>query len=55
MDANYVICPSCKVISPLEGCAQSGSMDGGVGLGFTCDDLQQWQYEIVTRRQRSGQ
>ena len=54
MDANYVLCPQCKVVSPMEGCAQQGSMDGGVGLGFTFQDLQQWQYEIVIRRQRSG-
>ena len=50
MDANYVLCPSCKVVSPLEGCAKG--MSGGVGLGFTYQDLQQWQYEIVMRRQR---
>ena len=52
MDANYVLCPTCKVVGPLEGCAQG--MEGGVGLGFTYQDLQQWQYEIVVRRQRSG-
>ena len=52
MDANYVLCPMCKVVSPLEGCATG--MDGGVGLGFTFDDLQQWQHEIIVRRQRGG-
>lgn len=56
MDAYYVICPVCKVVSPMEGCAQG--MDGGVGLGFTMDDLRQWQSDIVRRQQhqqsRSG-
>jgi hypothetical protein len=52
MDANYVLCPLCRVISPLEGCATD--QNGGVGLGFTVDDLRQWQYEILLRRQRPG-
>ena len=50
MDANYVLCPMCKVVSPLEGCAAPGSMEGGCGLGFTMEDLAQWQYEIVNKR-----
>ena len=53
MDANYVLCPNCKVVSPMEGCSSPGS-DGGVGLGFTFQDLQQWQYEIVMRRHQRG-
>ena len=52
MDANYVLCPQCRVVSPIEGC--SDGSDGGVGLGFTFDDLRQWQYEILVRQQRSG-
>ena len=52
MDANYVLCPACKVVSPMEGC---GGGDGGVGLGFTFDDLQQWQHEILLGQQRSRQ
>lgn len=52
MDANYVLCPTCKVVSPMEGCAEGGGLDGGVGLGFTFDDLQQWQHEILLRRSR---
>lgn len=46
MDANYVLCPACKVVSPLE----NGVEDGGVGLGFTFDDLQKWQCEIMSKR-----
>ena len=49
MDANYVICPVCKVVSPMEGCA-GNDMQGGVGLGFTMEDLQQWQTEIIQRQ-----
>ena len=51
MDACYVLCPTCKVVSPLEGGADS-DYNGGVGLGFTMDDLQKIQYDIYTGRQR---
>ena len=50
MDASYVLCPVCKVVSPVEGWA--GGPDGGVGLGFTYDDLANWQREIVQRHQQ---
>ena len=49
MDASYVLCPLCKVVSPVEGWA--GGPDGGVGLGFTYTDLANWQQEIMQRRQ----
>ena len=45
LDASFVLCPHCKVISPLEG---NEAPNGGVGLGFTFDDLQQWQSEILS-------
>mmetsp|Transcript_12037 Transcript_12037/g.23122 ORF Transcript_12037/g.23122 Transcript_12037/m.23122 type:complete len:323 (-) Transcript_12037:22-990(-) len=48
MDASYVLCPLCKVVSPVEGWA--GGPDGGVGLGFTYQDLAMWQQEIIERR-----
>lgn len=48
MDATYVLCPVCKVVSPLE----NGCEAGGVGLGFTNDDLQKWQTEIILSRRR---
>lgn len=51
MDASYVLCPNCKTVSPVEGWADS---DGGVGLGFTYQDLVKWQQEIVQRRQQDG-
>ena len=50
MDASYVLCPLCKVVSPVEGWA--AGPDGGVGLGFTYNDLVQWQHEIMQRRQQ---
>lgn len=52
MDANYVICPVCKVVSPMEGCAKPGGFDGGVGLGFTMDDLLKWQGEILEKQRK---
>ena len=48
MDASYVLCPSCKVVSPMAGCAT----DGGVGLGFNHTLLRQWQYDIFFSRNR---
>ena len=50
MDATYVLCPVCKVVSPLE----NGCPDGGVGLGFTFDDLQKWQTEIILSQRGRG-
>ena len=52
MDANYVLCPSCRVVSPMEGSGgtEGGKADGGVGLGFTFEDLQRWQMEILQKR-----
>ena len=49
MDANFVVCPRCKVVGPLDGGADL-DYNGGVGLGFTTEELQQWQYDIVRRR-----
>lgn len=46
IDATYVLCPTCKVVSPLD----NGCNGGGVGLGFTNDDLQKWQTEIILSR-----
>ena len=44
MDASYVLCPECRVVGPLEGGATDGQ--GGCGLGFTLEVLNQWQQEI---------
>jgi len=48
-DADYVLCPVCRVVSPMEGATTSES-DGGVGLGFTMGDLAKWQGEIQKNR-----
>ena len=51
MDASYLLCPMCRSVSPIEG----GSTDiatGGVGLGFTLDDLRTWQAKILASRSR---
>jgi len=59
-DADYVICPSCKVVSPNRSAEsdESGadedvfsgpnasSGQGGVALGFTWEDLFEWMSEI---------
>ena len=51
-DAKYVICPSCRVVSPIE----EGALEGrslnqhGLGLGFTCESLFQIQSEILSER-----
>ena len=47
MDANYVVCPSCKVVSPLEAGADK-DYHGGVGLGFTFEDLSKWLCRVVS-------
>jgi hypothetical protein len=44
-DARYVLCPACKVVGPVDnddGDETSGGRGGGVGLGFTHDDLVAW-------------
>lgn len=51
MDACYLLCPTCKVVSALVGGADR-EYNGGVGLAFTVDDLQRIQYDIVQSRQR---
>ena len=38
LDADYVICPYCRVVSPLNSIPQ----DGGVALGFTVYELDSW-------------
>lgn len=40
MDANYVLCPQCKVVGRLEGGADL-EYDGGIGIGFTWAYLEQ--------------
>ena len=63
-DADYVLCPTCRVVSPMNGIPENdGSAgrgnenvgNGGVGLGFTFTDLMRWQSEILARRRQSSQ
>jgi len=49
MDASYLLCPKCKSVSPVEG-GNPDIIEGGVGLGFTLDDLRTWQAEILSGR-----
>ena len=56
-DADYVICPLCKVVSPLDSGVSPhvandfrGQREQTVGLGFTYEDLCKWQSEIMQRR-----
>jgi hypothetical protein len=51
-DAACVLCPECRVVSPMVG-ASTGS-DGGVGLGFTIEDLASWQEGIrISQKHRN--
>jgi hypothetical protein len=43
-NAAYVLCPACRVISPME--HRPGESEGGVGLGFTMENLAQWQNDM---------
>ena len=58
-DADYVICPMCRVVSPLDGGHAASphvsndlreQREQTVGLGFTFEDLCKWQSEILSRR-----
>ena len=46
-DATYVLCPVCQVVNRLE---KIDGYDGGVGLGFTMEELAEWQNDIVMSR-----
>jgi hypothetical protein len=54
-DADFVLCPMCRVVSPMNGIVDAAASDGGVGLGFTFDDLMKWQSDIVRTRQEQQQ
>ena len=49
-DASYVLCPECYDVSPVE---DLGVFDGGIGLGFTVEELCDWQKEIITNNSTS--
>lgn len=54
LDAEYVLCPTCKVVFPFEEDGEEGEKSkkgagGGVGLGFSMEDLARFQADIVSR------
>ena len=55
-DVNYVICPGCRVISPVAGEFFEGRpiRRHGLGLGFTCESLFKMQSEILQERTKYG-
>jgi hypothetical protein len=44
-NADYVLCPECRVVSRMESLSYHGM--GGVGLGFKYEDLARWQDAIL--------
>lgn len=53
-DACYVLCPDCRTVSSVEANGENHNdsssslhQDGGVGLGFTLEDLQGWQVKFL--------
>jgi hypothetical protein len=48
-NADYVLCPDCRVVSRMEGASSTGM--GGVGLGFKYEDLSKWQEDILRDQQ----
>jgi hypothetical protein len=44
-NADYVLCPDCRVVSRMESISYRGT--GGVGLGFKYEDLARWQGAIL--------
>ena len=53
-DVSYVVCPVCKVVSPMENPTFEGKevQRHGLGLGFTYEDLFKMQLEIIEDRKR---
>ena len=51
-DAHCVLCPACRVVSPIlidedPGFRDADVSNHGVGLGFTLDDLMRWQGQMA--------
>jgi hypothetical protein len=49
-NADYILCPDCRVVSRMEDLSSHGM--GGVGLGFKYEDLARWQ-EAIRKEQTS--
>jgi hypothetical protein len=45
-DADFVLCPDCRVVSPARYDDVLHRTSGGVGLGFKMENLAQWQTDI---------
>jgi hypothetical protein len=58
---DYFICPGCRVVSPLNDndknnnkrMAHGPVRGGGVGLGFTFEELSKWQREMTRTGSRA--
>jgi hypothetical protein len=48
-DAKYVLCPSCRVVGPVE-TSLLGFYGQGIGLGITAIQLSRWRAEIEAAR-----
>lgn len=46
-DAAQILCPACQYVQPLWG-SDALENEGGVGLGFTVDDLESMQWESTS-------
>jgi hypothetical protein len=51
-DAAYLLCPSCRTVSPMDGTFEHPHVSG-VGLGFTFEELVLWQQQIADERNRN--
>jgi hypothetical protein len=40
-NVDYVLCPTCQLITPIDALPEAGG--GGLGLGFTVEDLRRWE------------
>jgi len=49
-DADFVLCPGCRIVSPMVGDCFGGGDEGGIGLGFTMENLAKWQEDIGRNR-----
>ena len=52
MDASFVLCPNCKVVSRMNEEVAGNAVKGGVGLGFRYDDLCVWQSDLLQSQQQ---
>jgi hypothetical protein len=51
-NADYVLCPDCRVVSRMDTPSSHGM--GGVGLGFKYEDLARWQEDILRDQEISN-